>query len=126
MSGRFPGVIFVDKSELAVGPLRNLLNKYQYDLLSVGVALQLRVGDMLKMAMPIERANIVISGVGAHLIVKFLSHLGQAKHINLVMGPNKSPEMVRSELQRLGWSIRTDEEIFERGRKRWIMQAQIV
>lgn len=126
MSGRFPGVIFVDKSELAVGPLRNLLNKYQNDLLSVGVALQLRVGDMLKMAMPSERANIVISGVGAHLIVKFLSRLGPAKHINLVLGPNKSPEMVRSELQRLGWSIRTDEEILERGRKRWIMQAQIV
>lgn len=126
MSGRFPGVIFVDKSELALGPLRNLLNKYHYDLLSVGASLQLMVGDMLKIAMPSERANIVISGVGAHLIVKFLSGLEPAKHLNLVLGPNKSPEIVRTELRRLGWSIRIDEEIFERGRKRWIMQAQIV
>lgn len=80
-------------------------------------------GDMLEVPLPSENASLVVAGVGAHLICRFIKRVPLGSNLTLVLGPNKNPDEVERALKDLGWHITSQEVLIEKGRERTVFTA---
>ncbi|MCC7403031.1 MAG: tRNA (adenine(22)-N(1))-methyltransferase TrmK [Bdellovibrionales bacterium] len=120
--GEFPFVHFVDKSVPVVDRLISE-TELRYATQVERGELRISRADILEMELPKERANLVVAGVGARLICRFIDRLSSQCNLVLVLSPNKNPQEVLDKLVQSGWQVAGQTAVTESGRERWIFKA---